>query len=247
MPDQTRKIDLGDHSIRFHSEGETGPTLLFAHGFADSSAVWKPVSDRFASHIRLRPEMRGHEFSTGPEGPYAWDDLGADILAVLDEAGSDRASLIGHGLGGIACLLAALQAPERIDRIVLLGTATEADAAQQNWCREIIKAGRMNALQGIAHAIFGPISRKPVDGTAGPMLELARCMESLADTPITSRMANIQTPTLVLKGEQDPAHSESLAEALPNGRLEILPGLSHFAHKNDPETVGRAIENFLSD
>ncbi len=246
MPEETKKIDVGGFSLRVATLGQGDPTFILLHGFADGFEVWDGVAPTLAQKGRVvLLELRGHGYSGGPAGPYEWDDLAKDIVAVADDLGIQTATLIGHGLGGIVALLTALQAPDRVERLVLLGTATDASAEQANWCREIVKAARMNAMQGIAHSIFGPISRKPVDGTAGPMTELAKLMETLHAEPITSRMSAITCPALVLVGENDNANSKALAEALPNGTLETLAGHAHFVHKKAPATVVAAIEKFI--
>lgn len=247
MSEETKKIDVGGYSLRARTLGAGERTYVLLHGFADGLEVWDGVAPALAKQARVvLLEMRGHGYSGGPKGPYEWDDLGADVVAVAADLGIQKATFVGHGLGGIAALLAALKAPDLVEKLVLIGTATEANADQENWCREIIKAGRMNALQGIAHAIFGPISRKPVDGTAGPMIDLAKRMETLRAEPITNRMSSVTCPTLVLLGEKDPALSQSLVDTLPAGRLETLNGLGHFPHKNDPAKVVTAIEGFAA-
>ncbi len=247
MADETKKIVMGGDFLRARAVGEGDPTLFFVHGFADGMDVWDGVVGELEDlGRRIVVEQRGHGFSAGPDGPYAWEDLGRDLIAVADALGVGRMVLVGHGLGGLACLEAALQAPDRVERLVLIGTATEADAEQENWCREVVKAGRMNALQGIAHAIFGPMSRKEVDGVAGPLIELAKCMETLRAAPTTARMSAISAPTLLLRGEKDPAHGQSLADALPAATLETLAGQGHFPHKKDPGAVAAAIRKFVA-
>lgn len=245
MAEETKKIDVGGFSLRVRTQGEGTKTYVLLHGFADGLVVWDSVAPELAKDARVvAVDLRGHDFSGGPKGPYEWDDLAQDIVAIADDLDIGKATLVGHGLGGIIALLTALKAPDRVEGLVLIGTATEANAEQENWCREIIKAGRMNAMQGIAHAIFGPISRKQVEGTALPMIAIARLMESLHSQPITSRMSAVTCPALVLVGENDPALSQSLADALPNGKLETLSGLGHFVHKNDPAKVVAAIQGF---
>lgn len=245
MAEETKKIDVGGFSLRVRTTGEGEQTYILLHGFADGLVVWDAVAPDLAKDARVVAiDLRGHDFSGGPEGPYQWDDLAQDIIAVAAELGIQTATFVGHSLGGMVALLTALKAPDLVQRLVLIGTATEIDAEQENWCREIIKAGRMNAMQGIAHAIFGPISRKQIEGKAVPMVELAKLMETLRESPITSRMTGVTCPALVLQGENDPALSSSLAEALPNGRLERLPGLGHFPHKNDPSRIVSAIQDF---
>lgn len=246
MSADVQKVDLGGYALRARTLGAGERAFVLVHGFADGMDVWDGIAPALARRGRLvLLEQRGHGFSGGPEGPYDWDDLAKDLLRVTEQLQVGPAVWIGHGLGGLLCLLAALQAPERALRLVVIGTATEMDAGQQNWCREVVKAGRMNALEGIAHAIYGPISRKQVDGIAGPLIELARCMETLRDHPLTARVAAVTAPTLVLTGENDPARCAELSRALPNATLETIAGQGHFPHKRDPAAVVAAIERFV--
>lgn len=245
MSEENKKIDLGGHTVRTRTLGAGDRTFVLLHGFADGMDVWNAVAADLAARGRVvLVEQRGHGYTAGPAGPYEWDDLGRELVSVLAELGVARAVLVGHGLGGIVALLTALEAPERVEKLVLIGTATEADAEQETWCREIRKAGKWNAMQGISHAIFGPTSRKQVDGIPGPLVELAKRMETLSAEPITSRMTAVSCPALVLRGENDPARSESLAQALPGATAETLAGHGHFPHKKDPAAVAAAILKF---
>ena len=247
MDEQTNKIDAGDYSLRTRTQGTGEPVFFLVPGFADGTDVWEGISTGLASQGRVvLLEQRGHGFSGGPPGPYEWADLGKDVVRSMEQLEVGRATLVGHALGGLACLLAAIEAPERVERAVIIGTAGEMDAKEENWCHEIVKAGRMNALQGIAHAIYGPMSRRAIDGTAKPMIELAKLMETLHKEPITAKLASATCPTLALTGENDPCQAQALAEALPNAQLTILSGLGASPHSEDPAAVLGEIKKFVA-
>lgn len=103
----------------------TGRPLVMLHGWPESSYCWQPVADRLCGTFRvIAPDLRGlgdAERTPEPEA-YAKQALGADLLAVLDALDIDRCTLVGHDWGGTAAQEAALAAPERVERLVLLNT-----------------------------------------------------------------------------------------------------------------------------
>ena len=86
--------------------------------------MWDPQVPRLAERLRVvRYDHRGHGNSPVPPGPYSLDDLGADALALLDRLGLERVHWCGLSLGGMVGMWMAINAPERIDRLVLCCTS----------------------------------------------------------------------------------------------------------------------------
>jgi pimeloyl-ACP methyl ester carboxylesterase len=100
----------------------SGPVLLLIHGIGDDSSTWGPLLDDLArDHTVLAPDLLGHGGSDKPRGDYsvaAYANGMRDLLGVLDV---DRATLVGHSLGGGVAMQFAYQYPERTERIVLIG------------------------------------------------------------------------------------------------------------------------------
>ncbi|WP_425550084.1 alpha/beta fold hydrolase [Actinomycetospora chlora] len=100
----------------------SGPVLLLIHGIGDDSSTWRPLLDDLArDHTVLAPDLLGHGGSDKPRGDYsvaAYANGMRDLLGVLD---IDRATLVGHSLGGGVAMQFAYQYPERTERIVLIG------------------------------------------------------------------------------------------------------------------------------
>jgi pimeloyl-ACP methyl ester carboxylesterase len=106
----------------FVTYGE-GPALLLIHGIGDSSDSWRPVLDQLAkSHTIIAPDLLGHGRSEKPRADYsvaAYANGMRDLLSVLE---IDRATVIGHSLGGGVAAQFAYQFPERCERLVLVGS-----------------------------------------------------------------------------------------------------------------------------
>jgi pimeloyl-ACP methyl ester carboxylesterase len=100
-----------------------GPALLLIHGIGDSSDTWRPVIDELAQHHTVvAPDLLGHGRSEKPRADYsvaAYANGMRDLLSVLE---IDRATVVGHSLGGGVAAQFAYQFPERCERLVLVGS-----------------------------------------------------------------------------------------------------------------------------
>jgi pimeloyl-ACP methyl ester carboxylesterase len=247
---ETQTIDLGTHKLRVRSTGAGERTFVCLHGLADTLAIWDELATRLEPRGRVvRFDQRAHGDSTAPAGACSRDDLAADLLAVLDRLGIGRAVLIGHSLGGVVALSAALAAPARVAGLVLLATASECDQRAARSYRDIVRAGEVNALEGLARSIHGPTSRNQVEGWAPGITEVARSMIALHTDPLTPRLAAIACPTIVLVGDRDPmgtAPSEALRRAIPGAALEVVSGKGHWLPTEAPDAVANAVSSVIA-
>ena len=108
---------------RAYLHGGTGPVLLLIHGIGDSSRTWLPVLPMLAEHYTvLAPDLLGHGDSDKPRADYSLGGFAngmRDLLAVLD---IERATVVGHSLGGGIALQFAYQYPELCERLVLIAS-----------------------------------------------------------------------------------------------------------------------------
>src|SRR5271154_2275967 len=97
------------------------PPVLLVHGWPQHWWTWRHVIPTLAERFRvIAPDLRGHGWSEAPASGYEKEQLASDLLAVLDALAIERATWIGHDWGGWAGFLAALRAPERIERMLAL-------------------------------------------------------------------------------------------------------------------------------
>jgi pimeloyl-ACP methyl ester carboxylesterase len=115
-------IELHGHRVCFRAAGE-GPLIVLVHGITGRSEQWEPVIRELArDHELLAPDLLGHGESAKPRGDYS---LGAYASAVRDTMvalGHDRATVVGHSLGGGIAMQFAYQFPERCERLVLVSS-----------------------------------------------------------------------------------------------------------------------------
>lgn len=108
---------------RAYVKAGQGPAILLIHGIGDSSDTWRPVVEQLAQdHTVIAPDLLGHGRSEKPRADYsiaAYANGMRDLLSVLD---IDRATVVGHSLGGGVAAQFAYQFPERCERLVLVGS-----------------------------------------------------------------------------------------------------------------------------
>lgn len=232
------------------------PVLLLGGSLGTTAEMWEPQVATLSQDNRLvRFDLRGHGGSPVPPGPYSMDDLGGDVLALMDRLGLERASYCGVSIGGMIGQWLGIHAPKRIDRLVLICTSAYLPPAE-NWherARAVREAGTPEAVAdavvarwftpqfaerepGVVHRHRTMIGSIAAEGYAG-------CCEAIAGMDLRSGLERIAAPTLVLAGAQDPAitpeHGEAIAAAVPDARLEVLdPG----AHLLSVERAGEVTE-----
>ncbi|MGH7856094.1 MAG: alpha/beta fold hydrolase, partial [Candidatus Binatia bacterium] len=230
--------------------GEGPPDFVCLHGLADTRRIWDRIVPGLSARGRVvTVDQRAHGSSGAPPGPYRRQDLADDVRALLDRLAVPRAILVGHSMGGIVAMTTALACPERVAALVLLGTASECNERASRWYERIARSAEERGLDGLREAIFGPASRRTIDGDAQGIAHVTRCLRSLHDDPLTPRLAEVRGPVLLLVGSKDPmgaGASSILARAFPNASLEIVPERGHWLHVEAPETVLEAVDRFLS-
>jgi 3-oxoadipate enol-lactonase len=249
MEGGAQRIDVGGHDLRTEVAGSGPPDWLCLHGLVDRLEIWDQLWEPLARRGRvMRVDQRGHGKSDAPAGPYRRQDLAADAATLLDTLGSERAVLVGHSMGGIVSMATALDHPDRVVGLVLIGTASQCSEKVAGWYERIARAGERDGTAGLARAIYGERTRKQVTGDARGIAHVTRTLKSLHDDPLTPKLGNISCPVLLLVGESDPMGpraSEIIAERLPNARLEVVPNSGHWLHVEQPEAVLRALDAWI--
>jgi pimeloyl-ACP methyl ester carboxylesterase len=117
-------LDVGIH------EGG-GPPVVLIHGITANHHTWEMVGDHLSDLTLLAPDLRGRAGSASLPGPYGMRNHARDIVAILDHAGIDTATIVGHSMGGFVAAAFAVDHPERVAGLVLVdGGVTIAEAPQ---------------------------------------------------------------------------------------------------------------------
>ena len=224
-------------TLRAHDSGPPGaPAVLLLHSLGCDHAMWDPQMQILARSFRVvAPDARGHGRSGGPSGDYALDQLGRDVLAVLDAAGIDRAHVCGLSMGGLVAQWLAIHAPARVGRLVLANTASRI-GSEALW-QQRLAAVREGGMAAIADAVLGRFFQPGFDPDivarfrdrlmTTDVAGYAGCCAALRDADLTAQLGMIASPPLVIVGQHDmstpPAQGQALAASIPGARLVSLP------------------------
>jgi 3-oxoadipate enol-lactonase len=250
--------------LNYSLEGPSdAPVVVFTGSLGTDITMWQPQSNRLRERFRtLRYEIRGHGASEVPPGPYSMEELGSDLVGLLDRLGIERAYVCGLSIGGMISMWVAAHAPERVERLVLCCTSARL-GPPEGW-HERAATVRENGVDAIADAVlerwFTPgfraahpevIERMRGQLTATPREGYAGCCEAIAAMDLTGDLGSVAAPTLVLAGGEDPAtppeHGRRIAELIPDARFEVVSPGAHLANIERPDLTTMTILRFLSD
>jgi pimeloyl-ACP methyl ester carboxylesterase len=121
-PFEAHEVDLHGHRAVYRVAG-SGPAIVLIHGMVNSSRHWEAVAARLAaSHRVIAPDLIGHGDSATPRGDYSLGAHAASIRDLLATLGVERATIVGHSLGGGVAMQFFYQFPQRTERLVLISS-----------------------------------------------------------------------------------------------------------------------------
>jgi 3-oxoadipate enol-lactonase len=194
-------------------------------------------------------DHRGHGESEVPDGPYTIDDLGGDVVDLLDTLEIDQASYVGISLGGSVGLWLAQHAPGRIHRLVAICPPSNTAANPQTWIDRAAQV-RTDGTKSIAEATLGrwfladftedlePIRQMLLDC---PDEGYAACCEALSALNLLPGLGDITAPVLLITTDSDqsvpPETVVPLASEIPGAHLEIIVQAAHLVTYSHPEVI----------
>jgi pimeloyl-ACP methyl ester carboxylesterase len=261
------QLELHGHRVIYRIAGE-GPPVVLIHGMVNSSRHWEKVALALAErHTVIAPDLIGHGDSATPRGDYSLGAHAAVIRDLLSAIGVDRASIVGHSLGGGVAMQFFWQFPQRTQRLVLVSSGglghevspllrsmalpgielAVAAAANPGVVRALASTGRQGRV--IARALR-PLSQP---GARRAFLHTLRSVIDMRGQRVsaTDRLYLLESmPTLIVWGERDNTipieHGRAAHRAIPRSRFRTLPKAAHFPHLEDPEGLARVLDEFLS-
>ena len=245
------------HHRRFGS----GKTVVLQHGFGGSGELFAALSANLAPNFDvIATDLPGFAGSSSEPVPDSIEGLSEVLVRTVAELGTDRFAILGHSLGAITALQAALDYPDRIDRLILYGGVATGHMPERFEPYEDTIA-RIEA-EGIETAVARLATRWFVDGAEHPLYDFdvaagaglsqegaIRCLRAVANWDVQERLAEISVPTLVICGDSDRATHPDLSIALwrgiANAQLCILPRCGHNAHLEAMEDFNSVVARFL--
>jgi pimeloyl-ACP methyl ester carboxylesterase len=239
-------------TYQVHHPQAPGVPLLLTHGFGATAGMWAPNIDALSVY---RPvivwDQRGHGSSDAPEDMACYSEQisVADMAAILNAAGADRAVLCGMSLGGYLSLAFHLVHPQRVAALVLVDTGPgyRNDEAREKW-NAWVERRAQKLERGEAPAEMSAELAQAVHEHPEGLPRAARGVMAQKDARVISSLDTIAVPTLVIVGAEDTdflAGADYLHRKIPNSRKVVIEGAGHAANMDEPEVFNTAVRELL--
>lgn len=262
MTRRTVQADGAELAIRVDGDADR-PWLLLSNSLAADMSMWDDqISLLTRTHRVVRYDTRGHGDSSGPDGPYPFEMLVGDMVAVFDHCEIDSADILGLSLGGMTALGFGLAYPGRVRRMLVCGARADAPPPfVQGWDARIAAVrenGMAAILEGTLERWFAERCRREKPD----VIDRARTMifntspagyigaaAALQQLDYLRRLPDMKPPVLYLVGSEDSgapkAAMQAMADATPGSKLIVLEGLAHISNMEGPDAFNAAVADWI--
>ena len=247
------------NGVRLHySVVGSGPPVFWHTGGGGDGTMWQTAGylDQLPGRRHLLFDHRGHGRSDHPEelAAHRLEEYQADVLAVLDAAGIEKAAMVGYSDGGCVAYALAAEHPERVSAVVGLGGVahrTDTNDWRRELARKVREIGFRSWLEAMSAGETDPAPAWVLENLAATDTEMfALECEGWADAPTEFQaFGRIEAPTLIICGELEntDGSAEQAVSELPDGRAVVLPGFGHLQTFWRSDDTAPLIRDFLED
>jgi pimeloyl-ACP methyl ester carboxylesterase len=261
---ETRSRPAGDIKLGYRVAG-CGPRVVFIHGLGQDHAIWGAMQEELRDHQTLAYDLRGHGASTLGDALGTVDQLGQDLIALLEWFGP--ATLVGFSLGGVIALWVASERPDLVQTVIAVATSsvvgrTAADGLDERIAlfergerteieRQLLEDTRSQLANSAVDA--GAVAAKRVAAIVDPAgyANAARAVRRMRGEPLNERLDRIALPVLVVAGERDgwcPRRAaEIMLEHLSHASFIELDGVGHLMTEDAPDRLTAVVRSWLTN
>jgi len=250
--------------LKYAYKGDpSGTPVIMLHGYTDSwfsfSTVLPLMDHKYRVYII---DQRGHGDSDRPMGGYAMQQFAGDVIAFMDAMNIKQATIVGHSMGSFVAQHVASEAPERVSKLVLVGSGT---TVRNNTVRELQR--EIDALKDTAPVpetfardfqvgmVFHPLPAEFLQAVVKESMKVPvhvwrEVMAEMLAPEADVQLKKIKTPTLILWGDKESIFPRSeqdlLVSSLRNSVLKVYPDTGHSPHWEHPERFAKDIQEFIN-
>ena len=263
------------NGVRVHYQeagDEHAPPIILIHGFISSNLIWSHVLRPLASKgFRvIAPDLPGYGYSEKPaDAKYSIAEQAGTIIGFMDRLGIKKATIVGASYGGAVAATMALDYPERVHKLVLIGAVTNDDARK----KLLLRVSCLPLIGDIATPLFlgsrwilqkrmenmyrrmqKPINQKMVASrhhllaTANTHRAMIRTARAWSANRIEREASLIRQPTMIVWGDQDDHfpvdHAFRLRDVIPNSKLVVFRNCGHLPPAEHPQRFVEVMESF---
>jgi pimeloyl-ACP methyl ester carboxylesterase len=276
MTGQDRYLKLGEVRVRYRDEGAgNGPPLVLLHGIGRSLEDWDELTPLLAHRHRvIRPDLLGFGRSDKPDVPYSLPGLARFVCAFLDALGVWQVTPVGSSLGGAVSLQFLAMYPERVSKLVLVGSAAFGAEVTLGlrlatvprlgeWLTQPSRRGAERTLHTVFHdqkfvtpeRIERDHELAQLPGAGRAFLSVARALGTWRGVrpdwreALHGRLQHVQVPTLVSWGRHDQilpvGHLDDARRLLPHASFRVFEDSGHFPQIEAAQAFGAVVNSFL--
>jgi pimeloyl-ACP methyl ester carboxylesterase len=235
-------LKVDGHDLYCYEWDNEGEAVVLLHGGMSQTAHWAAniVPDLEDYHV-FAYDRSSHGFTAYREESINFKYQLREAIAYLETVVKEPAHIVGWSDGGIIGIMIAIERPELVKSLVLIGANFHYNGTLGDF-----EIGEISAEDRAEYAIYSPDSAETQDVIYQRFMKMWPSEPDIA----LEEIKKIQCPVLVMAGDDDVishAHTVELFEALPLGQLAIVPGTSHILPKEKPGLVNLLITEFLED
>lgn len=261
--------------VRLHYQeagDEAAPPVILIHGFISSNLIWSPTLLPFArvGFRVIAPDLPGYGYSEKPpDAEYTIASQAETVVGLMDRLGIDKATIVGASYGGAVAATIALEHPERVEKLVLVGAVSNDEAKK----KLLLRISRFPGVGDLVTPLFlgsrwvvrkrmedmyrrmgKPINERVV-ASRHHLLAAANVHRAMIKTArrwsanrIEREASLIRVPTLLVWGDEDThipiANAYSLRDEIPNSKLVVFRRCGHLPPAEYPEKFVDVVANF---
>lgn len=255
--------EVNGTKLYYEASGK-GPAVVLVHGGLNDRRLWDEQMGPLSKSFRVvRYDMRGFGKSAVPDRQY-WPT--EDLRALLDFLKIEKATIVGLSLGGIVAADFAFEHPERVERLVFVGSGLRGDRQPPDEksmaaYRALVNEGPEKYFETFLKAdLLAGLRDRPQarERMRTLMLDNYKALSYLRaghaqspEPPTIERLGRINFPTLVIVGSLDSRNllniADTLTQGIPGARKVTIPGASHHPPVETPAEFNRALLDFLTE
>lgn len=248
-------ITFNGIELAFDRRGK-GTPLVLIHGYPLDHSIWSDVVPLLENDFDLiLPDVRGFGESATVETPYSMTDIAADLAAILDSIGIQKAAFAGHSMGGYVALAFAKAFPDRVSGLSLVSSQAMGDTPERKEGRYktaadvsekgvgIVAAAMTDKLspdQRVRDVVRSLIGKQSISGVAGALKAMAERED------LTAFLASFKLPLVLIHGDADELipvdRAREIKTLVPAAHLVELLGAGHMPMMEQPERTADALQ-----
>jgi 3-oxoadipate enol-lactonase len=245
--------------LYYDVRGEGFP-IIFTHGASWNHLQWKKQVEFFKDKFKVITwDVRGHGYSTLPDGPVNSEDFSSDLIALMDHLKLDKAILCGLSMGGHISLQTAIRYPERVKSLILIGTPCsntlnlyeKVFVPINRFSSKIISMQLSAKLQA---KMLSQFNRENYDYIISAFSMISkdnwiRVWDAVTRMESKHNLHQVKCPTLLLIGDHDTLtrrHQPYIHDRIHNSTLRTINNAHHGTNLDNPRAVNEEIMNFIN-